>query len=307
MAPMDLTSELAKTSSLFTFGQTGVLLLWNAAKEDRSWDPVSNYQVQRMVNGGEWEDLHTTTNTDTFHTDEDLPEAGEMRAYRVRSETDDEKVSPWSNTTYFPGMHGMDTAHVMAVTPNPLMAQTVDIDEMVTVDASAGFTGDMLMYSVESSNDAVAMATVDEMSGMVTITGMSDGMATITVTATDSAMATAMQTIAVTVPSPMLMPPSNIRATQDGNMVTIMWDGGENADTFTVAMLTRKDDGSWDIPNAVYDQNVAGSPHPVNMATRPAGTYLVGVAAGTDEGEWTDWVTISLDYQPNGGPPQIGG
>ena len=36
MAPEDLTSELAKTSSLYTFGQTGVLLLWNVTKESRS-------------------------------------------------------------------------------------------------------------------------------------------------------------------------------------------------------------------------------------------------------------------------------
>ena len=91
---------------------------------------------------------------------------------------------------------------------------------------------------------------------------------------------------------------SNVRGTQNGNIVTIEWDGAENADTFTVVMITRKDDGSWDIPNAVYDQNLKGSPHTVDMATRPAGNYIIGVAAGTEGGEWTNWKTGEMDYQP---------
>ena len=113
-------------------------------------------------------------------------------------------------------MHTVDTAHVMRQSRGiRLMAQTVDIDAMVTVDASAGFTGDMLTYSVMSSDDTVAMATVDEMSGMVTITGVADGTATITVTATDAAMATAMQTIAVTVPGMHMEPPAGAQTAPD--------------------------------------------------------------------------------------------
>ena len=242
MAPEDLTSELAKTSSLYTFGQTGVLLLWNTAKESRDYDPVANYEVQRMVNGGDWEDLFTTTNTDTFHTDEDLPVMGEMRAYRVRSETAAGKVSPWSNMTYFPGMHGMDTAHVMA--SGTLDAQTVDVDAMVTVDASAGFTGDMLMYSVMSSDDTVAMATVDEMSGMVTITGVADGTATITVTATDAAGESATQMIMVTVEAAdtSLKGPGNVAVspplTAGGGDIGVTWDAVEGVDQYRVFVLT---------------------------------------------------------------------
>ena len=49
-----------------------------------------------------------------------------------------------------------------------------------------------------SSDDMIATATVDDM-GMVTITGVAEGMATITVTASDPGELYAMQTIMVTV------------------------------------------------------------------------------------------------------------
>ena len=54
----------------------------------------------------------------------------------------------------------------------------------------------------------VATATVDDM-GMVTITGVAEGMATITVTASDPGELYAMQTIMVTV---MMMPPMELGA-----------------------------------------------------------------------------------------------
>ncbi len=69
------------------------------------------------------------------------------------------------------------------------------------VDASGAFTdadGDALSYMAESSDDAVATASVDD-SGMVTITAVAAGMTTVTVTASDRHGASAMQTIEVTV------------------------------------------------------------------------------------------------------------
>ncbi len=164
--------------------------------------------------------------------------------------------------------------------------------------------GDTLTYEPESSDDMIATASVS--GSMVTVTGVAAGMATITVTASDGNGGTAMQTFDVTVESGVLTAASDIEASHDGVVVTIKWAGGENADTFTVALLSRNADGSWDIDNAVYDTD-ADSPHTVNMATRPAGTYLVFVAAGTDDGEWSAWASGTLDYQPQDGPPQIGG
>ena len=73
---------------------------------------------------------------------------------------------------------------------------------------------------------------------------------------------------------PVLTAPSNVMADHTGPEVTITWEGGENADTFAVAMIRRDADGNWDISNAVYDtRTVTGSPHIVNMAS-PAGRYL---------------------------------
>ena len=215
-------------------------------------------------------------------------------------------------------IHGMkagmwsDKAMVTTTTDNTdpmkvgtIGAVTVEVGETSDpMDVSVNFSdtdGDTLTYTAISSADMTATADIPAGSSMLTITGVAEGSATITVTASDGKSGTdAIQTIAVTVTPGTLTPPTNVRVEQSGNMVTIHWDGGENADTFTVAMLARKADGSWDIPNAVYDQNLSGSPHMVNMATRPAGTYIVGVAAGTDDGEWSDWVTSTppLEYAP---------
>ena len=63
--------------------------------------------------------------------------------------------------------------------------QTVYTGGMVMVQSNFSDTdGDMLTYMADSSDEMVATAMVDDM-GMVTITGVAAGMATITVTATD--------------------------------------------------------------------------------------------------------------------------
>ena len=76
--------------------------------------------------------------------------------------------------------------------------QDVEVGDTVTVDASMYFTPDTgLNFSVSDDDDDIASATVDA-SGMVTITGVAEGDATIIVTATNSA-GSAMQEIDVTV------------------------------------------------------------------------------------------------------------
>jgi hypothetical protein len=95
---------------------------------------------------------------------------------------------------------------------------------------------------------------------------------------------------------------SNVEASASATNVTIMWDGGENADTFTIVMVSRNADGGWDVPNAVWKTGVTESPYVVDMESRPAGTYIIGVAAGQDDGSggttWEDWAQGSIDYQP---------
>ena len=90
--------------------------------------------------------------------------------------------------------------------------QTVYVDAMVEVQSNFSDPDeDMLSYMASSDMMDVATATVDS-AGMVTITGVAEGMATITVTASDPMGAYAMQTIMVTV---MMMPPG------EGEMMTL--------------------------------------------------------------------------------------
>ncbi len=97
-----------------------------------------------------------------------------------------------------------------------------------------------------------------------------------------------------------LMAPSGVMASHDGVQVTVTWEGGENADTFYVAMIRRDANDEWDIPNAVFDHAPTGTPFMVNMSERPAGTYHVFVVGGRDGTEWTNWAPAAtpLDYQP---------
>ena len=114
--------------------------------------------------------------------------------------------------------------HVMTPNMAPMAGDDV-ADQMVYVGAmvevQSNFSDpdeDMLSYTATSRrrND-VATATVDDM-GMVTITGVAEGMATITVTASDPGELYAMQTIMVTV---MMMPPMELG---DPSITSVMSD-----------------------------------------------------------------------------------
>ena len=123
-------------------------------------------------------------------------------------------------------------AAVVAPTNNAPMAGADIADQTVT----AGMTvmvqstitdsdaDDTLTWTspAMSSDDTVATATVDNM-GMVTITGVSHGEATITVTATDMAGASASQTIMVTVEA-VRMAPTTVTVNPVGSgLVNVEW------------------------------------------------------------------------------------
>ena len=81
-------------------------------------------------------------------------------------------------------------------------AQTVIVGAMVTVASTiTDADGDMLTYSASSSDDTIATASVAD-NGMVTITGVAAGSATITVMAEDGYGGSASQTIPVMVEVP---------------------------------------------------------------------------------------------------------
>ena len=112
------------------------------------------------------------------------------------------------------GESAMQTIMVSVMTPNMAPMAGDDVaDQMVYVGAMvevhvSNFSDpdeDMLSYTADSSDDMIATATVDDM-GMVTITGVAEGMATITVTASDPMGESAMQTIMVSVMTPNMAP-----------------------------------------------------------------------------------------------------
>jgi hypothetical protein len=82
-----------------------------------------------------------------------------------------------------------------------IMAQEVEVGKTSTMDVSSYFSPAGLTYTAMS--DAEDKATVDADGSNVTITGAAEGMATVTVTATDSDGRTASQPISVTV-TPMM-------------------------------------------------------------------------------------------------------
>lgn len=300
--PEHLSVEMAATSNSVAAGSTGLLLLWNAPQAPAG-AAIGGYQVQRMKNDGPWATLTDrphTNSTFTDYTDTEGLKEGETRAYQVRAVSENGVEGAWSDTAYYPQM-GMHNADPMAGAD--IDDQTVKAGSMVMVESTItdADMDDTLTWEWSSSDTAIAAVMMDATDGsMATITGVAAGdPVTITVKATDPDGAYAMQTFMVTVTPGDLGPATNVMATHDGTEVTITWEGGMNADKFTVVLITRKADGTWDVDNVVYDQNVTVKPHPVNMATRPAGTYIVGVAAGTDDGEWhPEWARGSLEYAP---------
>ena len=128
-----------------------------------------------------------------------------------------------------------------------LAAQTVMAGNTVMVQSTItdGDMGDTLTWSAESDMMMYATATVDNM-GMVTITGVAAGSATITVKATDTHDAYAMQTIMVTVTPGALGKPTDVKATVDDSDpgdpgITVTWTDAANADVHDVGLIDLAD------------------------------------------------------------------
>ena len=97
-APVGLTVEAAKDSTIQSHGDRGVLVYWNAA-DDPDGAPIENYRVERRVKPdtaspwGEWEWVQTCLATAgtllyTHCTDPDEPDydGGEERMYKVAAQ-----------------------------------------------------------------------------------------------------------------------------------------------------------------------------------------------------------------------------
>ncbi len=297
MAPMRLTAQLARDTDPDAIaggiGNQGVLILWNPPK-DPVGAKVLSYQIERKIDDGEFETEVATHPVGLTHwVDTDELGADETRAYRVSATNAVDTGTEMATVMIpYPDTH-THNAPVLSAIGN----QTVEVDGTTTVDLSAtDADGHDVTFTAMSSDESIA--TVTEHGDHIDIAGVAPGEATITVTATDTEGLTDTETFMVTVTAAELGDPSNVMASHTGLEATVTWDGGENADTFYVAMIRRDADGNWDIDNAVYDAAPSGSPFTVNMATRPAGTYHVFVIAGSAEAGWSNWVSGSLEYAP---------
>ena len=167
---------------------------------------------------------------------------------------------------------------MMTVGGDPMMVATMFTDANMD---------DMLSYTEMSSDEMVATAMVD-MDGMVTITAVGAGEATITVTATDMDGESAMQTIMVTVMMAPMMdelgtPTGVVFGFNEGGALQVSWTKAANGAGYIIIAVNTNDVNN-DVVVAITNdgddetQNISG-------LTRGA-TYQVYVAAtgsGVDE------------------------
>ena len=160
--------------------------------------------------------------------------------------------------------------------------QTVMAGQSVMVDVASNFSdadmGDSLTYTAMS--DMMSYATASVSGSMVTITGVAEGSATITVTATDMHGETATQDIMVTVTAAMLTAPSNVMATVDDSdpgapNVTITWTNGMNADGHEVGLVDLSD-------YSVRDHRVTDGATSHTFTNVASGRYMAIVVSTMD-------------------------
>ena len=283
-APRYLVAETARDSSGIELSERGVVLLWDTPVYSAG-DKIRGYVIERSVDGGAWTELKSTVDgtdgTYTDYTDTEEPAATELRGYRVRVVTKG-GTSVWSNVAYYPhvlSMHNTAPTAGAAIADQTVMAGATVMVQSTITDADAG---DTLTWSVMSDMPMYATATVDNM-GMVTITGVAAGMATITVTATDADGAYAMQPIMVTVEAAdmTLGVPSGVMtsdATDDPGtlLVKVDWTPGNNAVGHLVMLFTDDWQGA-----PLVEGMPTGSSH---TFTVDAGSYIAVVVAYDADG-----------------------
>ena len=284
-APQYLVAETARDSNSEQRTELGVDLLWDQG-DLASGDTIMGYVVDRKVNDGDWEQLSSSPHTGddyTQFTDTEEPKADEQRAYRVAAVASGGQGA-WSNVAYNPAMHTVDTSH----NTSPMTVGTIsDVTVMVgaskigTMAVSSYFSdadaGDTLEYIAKSSDDAIATAEVNS-DGMIVVTGVAAGTATITVTATDAAGAYAMQTFMVTVEAAdvTLGVPGGVMtsdATENPGtlLVKVDWTPGDNAVGHLVMLFTDDWQGA-----PMVEGMPTGNSH---TFTVDAGSYIAVVVA----------------------------
>ena len=290
--PPDMVEGLVSQVAMDTNGNVaGVLLLWNEPSDGAD---VANYVIERKIDDGEWmsptDDAKTSSVSRTSYTDPRHHVMGEMLMYRVASENA-AGMSDWEMVDYprdpaADHTHNIDPMAMGTIAPVSVMAGMSDAMDMDMYFSDAD--GDMLTYMAMSDMEMIATASVD--GSMLTIAGMMEGTATITVTASDGMGGTdAMQTIMVTVTPAMLTAPTDVTATVDcsvdpGCPLVVTWTPGAGADRHIVALFA----SDWSLAGAA--EGDASGMH--TFADVASGTYTAVVIAVDDE----DGKVVDFDF-----------
>ncbi len=170
-----------------------------------------------------------------------------------------------------------------------IAAQTVAVGAMVTVQSTItdADADDTLAWTAMSSAATIATATVDNM-GMVTVTGVGGGMATITVTADDGNGGTAMQTFTVRVTT--IDAPTGVSAAHSGEagQVVVKWTMSDDVDSYEV---------TYRVPGGAItrDSQDATSPHTITglMAQTEYEVCVIAVVGSERSAPACDTATTS--------------
>ena len=192
----------------------------------------------------------------------------------------------------------VEAANVAPMAGAAIDAQTVTAGMTVMVQSTItdADADDTLTWLAMSDMTMYATASADDM-GMVTVTGVAAGDATITVTATDGMGESAMQTFMVTVEAAdtTLGNAMGLAATlgTDPGDVTLTWTPGANATVHWIAGV-RVVNGAIDPDfTPIWHAASGNGTHTVNAPS--AGEYVFAVIAGqTSSGitEWSRWEIV---------------
>ena len=265
-------------------------LLWRTQADfDRAGNASGNldYVIERQSGNGGWSEIHTQDHLYADNFDDTLtqgytdaaPPLGSV-SYRVAALVDSCNLSPYNQK---------DPVDVINQAPvgQAIADQSVTVGSSVTVNTS--FTDAdqaTLDYTVTSSNEAVATAEVSDM-GVVTVTGVAAGSATIRVTATDSRNESASQPFTVTVRQAGLGMASNINiGLNTGGVIQVTWDAADNAAGYIVIAISQSDNSA--IAGAVNPGVGGALPTALNLAGLTSGeSYFVYIAATGASGDHT--------------------
>jgi len=220
---------------------TAITLTFNLEEVGSGDDAICGQSVSVKINGGAAQDSIAGADGDACVGEQYRLSAGTSGTVYEITVTSQDGVDKKYYINLTKGSDAPENNVPTVTTAIP--AQTVEVDASVDVDAANYFTdadNDPLTYEAES--DATAMATVEVSGSMLTITGVAEGSANITVTADDGNGGTASTSFAVTVSAannaPTVATPiadQNVVAGQsiDVNVASNFTDADNDALTFT--------------------------------------------------------------------------